>query len=67
MTKKILTLAAVLGFVAQTSVFAADANPTPSPAESATPAAPHHKHHKHHKATTSPAATPAAKPTATPS
>jgi len=46
MTKHILLLAAVLGFVAQSSVFAADPTPTPSPAESATPKAPaHHRHH----------------------
>jgi hypothetical protein len=57
MTKHILMLAAVLGFIAQTSVFAADPTPTP------TPKASHHK--KHHKkaapeASPSPSATPKA-------
>ena len=55
MTKHILLLAAVLGLVAQSSVFAAD----PSPSPSASPKTTHH--HKHHKAST-----PAASPSATP-
>jgi hypothetical protein len=56
MTKNILLLAAVLGFIAQSSVFAAD--PTPSP--SASPKATHHKHHKKAAAEPSPSATPKA-------
>ena len=44
MTKNILLLAAVLGFIAQSSVFAAD--PTPSPSMSPKATTHHHKHHK---------------------
>jgi len=51
MIKHILLLAAVIGFIAQSSVYAAD--PTPAPTESATP---HHgKHHHHHHASPTPA------------
>ena len=50
MTKHILLLAAVLGFIAQSSVFAAD--PTPSPSASPKAHAPHH--HKHHKKSAAP-------------
>ena len=57
MTKNILLLAAVLGVIAQSSVFAAD--PTPSP--SASPKATTH-HHKHHaKKSTEPVASPTPK------
>jgi hypothetical protein len=56
MTKNILLLAAVLGFIAQSSVFAAD--PTPSPSASPKAASHHHKHHSTKKA-----AEPAASPT----
>jgi hypothetical protein len=56
MTKNILLLAAVLGVIAQSSVFAAD--PTPSPSMS--PKATHHKHHKKAAAEPSPSATPKA-------
>ena len=45
MTKNILLLAAVLGFIAQSSVFAADPTPSPSPSPR-TEADHHHKHHK---------------------
>ena len=49
MTKNILLLAAVLGFVAQSSVFAAD--PTPTPSASASPTHYHRRHHKKSNAT----------------
>jgi hypothetical protein len=67
MTKHILLLAAVLGFIAQSSVFAADPTPAPSASASASASAPskkthHHATKKHHKK----AAEPAASPTATP-
>lgn len=55
MTKNILLLAAVLGFIAQSSVFAAD--PTPSPSMSPKATTHHHKHH------TKKSAEPAASPT----
>ena len=61
MTKHILLLAAVLGFIAQSSVFAADPTPSPSPSPSK-PKATHH--HKHHKKSAAPA--PSASPSATP-
>jgi hypothetical protein len=60
MTKHILLLAAVLGFIAQSSVFAADTTPSPSPSPAKPKATHHHKHHK----TTAPAATPSATPKA---
>ena len=60
MTKYILLIAAVVGFIAQSSVYAAD--PTPAPTASASPSKGHHR--KHHKKSTEPEATPAA--TATP-
>ena len=50
MIKHILLLAAVLGFIAQSSVFAAE--PSPSPSEA--PTAPHHGHGHHHHATPTP-------------
>ncbi|HEX7193435.1 MAG TPA: hypothetical protein VF207_00595 [Chthoniobacterales bacterium] len=58
MTKHILLLAAVLGFIAQSSVFAADPTPSPSASESA-PAkkTTTHHHAKHHKAKAAPSAT----------
>jgi hypothetical protein len=56
MTKNILLLAAVLGFLAQSSVFAAD----PTPAPSASPKATHHHKHKKAAAEPSPSATPKA-------
>jgi hypothetical protein len=56
MTKNILLLAAVLGVIAQSSVFAAD----PAPSQSASPKATHHKHHKKAAAEPSPSATPKA-------
>jgi hypothetical protein len=59
MTKHILLLAAVLGFIAQSSAFAADPTPSPSPEK---PKATHH--HKHHKKSAAPA--PSASPSATP-
>jgi hypothetical protein len=58
MTKHILLLAAVLGFIAQSSVFAAD--PTPSPSMSPKATTHHHKHHKKAAAEPSPSATPKA-------
>jgi hypothetical protein len=58
MTKNILLLAAVLGFIAQSSVFAAD--PTPSPSATPKAASHHHKHHKKAAAEPTPAATPKA-------
>jgi hypothetical protein len=57
MTKHILLLAAVLGLIAQSSVFAADANPTPS----ASPKKSTSHHGKHHKKSAEPAATPTPK------
>jgi hypothetical protein len=60
MTKHILLLAAVLGFIAQNSVFAADASPSPSAPAKKTTTASHH--HKHHKKAAEPAASPAASP-----
>jgi hypothetical protein len=63
MTKHILLLAAVLGFIAQSSVFAADAAaPSPSPSASAPKKSTSH-HHKHHKAA-APKASPSASPKA---
>ena len=62
MTKHILLLAAVLGFIAQSSVFAADARPSPSasaPAKKTT--ATHHKHHYKSKKSAEPAASPSPK------
>jgi len=60
MTKYILPLAAVLGLIAQSSVFAADASPSPS----ASPKKAKTSHHaKHHKKSAEPAASPAASPT----
>ncbi|MBV8141353.1 MAG: hypothetical protein JO279_18940 [Verrucomicrobia bacterium] len=59
MTKHIVLLAAVLGFVAQSSVFAADPTPTPS----ATPKAPSHHHRaRHHKKSEEASPTPSATP-----
>jgi hypothetical protein len=52
MTKHILLLAAVLGFIAQSSVYAAD----PTPAPSASPKATHHKHHAKKSASPAPSA-----------
>jgi hypothetical protein len=64
MTKHILLLAAVLGFIAQSSVFAADPSPSPSPSASAgaKKTATHH-HKKHHKKAAEPAASPSASAT----
>jgi len=60
MIKHILLLAAVLGFIVQSSVFAADPTPaSPAPSESASPAKHHGKHHKKTAPKESP--TPAAK------
>jgi hypothetical protein len=50
MIKYILLLAAVIGFIAQSSVYAADPTPAPTASESATP---HHGKH-HHKAKPTP-------------
>ena len=62
MTKRILLLAAVLGFIAQSSVFAADPTPKPSPAENAAAAETPAKHHgKHHKKSAAPKASPSPK------
>jgi len=58
MTKHILLLAAVLGLIAQSSVFAADASPSPSAPAKKTTTTHHHKHKK--------AAAPAASPSASP-
>jgi len=62
MTKHILLLAAVLGFIAQSSIFAADASPSPSPTGPAKKTTTHH--HRHHKkaAEEAPSPTPTAKP-----
>jgi predicted lipid-binding transport protein (Tim44 family) len=61
MTKHILLLAAVLGFIAQSSVFAADPSPSPSPSASAPKKAATHRHvsKKHHKKAAEPATSPA--------
>jgi hypothetical protein len=57
MIKYVLLLVAVLGFIAQSSVFAAD--PTPEPSASAAATAHHGK--KHHKKSTTPKASPSPK------
>jgi hypothetical protein len=62
MTKHILLLAAVLGFIAQSSVFAADPSPSPSASAPAKKTTTHH--HKHHKKAAEPAASPSATPKA---
>jgi len=60
MIKYILLLAAVIGFIAQSSVYAADPTPAPTAAES--PAASPAKHHgKHHKKSTAPKESPTPK------
>jgi hypothetical protein len=58
MTKHILLLAAVLGFIAQSSVFAADPSPSPSASAPAKTTTHHHKHHKAGAPAESPAASP---------
>jgi hypothetical protein len=57
MTKRILLLAAVLGFIAQSSVFAADASPSPAATAPAKKTTTHH--HKHHKKAAEEAPSPA--------
>jgi hypothetical protein len=59
MIKHILLLAAVLGFIAQSSVFAADPSPTPAASASASPSKAHHG--KHHKKSTAPKESPTPK------
>jgi hypothetical protein len=50
MIKYILLLAAVIGFIAQSSVYAADPTPAPNAPAAESPAASPSKHHgKHHK------------------
>src|SRR5262249_41951589 len=63
MIKHILLLAAVIGFIAQSSVYAADPGPAPtaSASESAAPAK-HHGKGKHHKKSTAPKEAPTATP-----
>ena len=65
MIKHILLLAAVLGFIAQSSVFAADPTAKPSPAANAaaaeTPAKHQAKKTSHHKKSSAPKASPSPK------
>jgi len=63
MTKHILLLAAVLGLIAQSSVFAADPSPSPSASAPAKKTATHH--HGKHKKAAAPAESPAASPKGT--
>ena len=65
MIKHILLLAAVVGFIAQSSAFAAAPTPSPSPSAGAakTPAKTHHHYKTHHKkSSTAPAAAPSPTP-----
>jgi hypothetical protein len=58
MIKHILLLAAVIGFIAQSSIYAAD--PTPAPTATASPSKAHHGK-KHHKKSETPEASPSPK------